>query len=54
MNLGLLPNEVRRMSEQMQVVKYKGHGHYEWHYDSEREDQGERAAAPAAVARPHP
>ena len=35
MNLGLLPPEVRRNSEAVQVVKYGGFGHYESHHDSE-------------------
>jgi hypothetical protein len=35
MRLGLLPDYVRKLSEQMQVVYYRPHGHYECHHDSE-------------------
>jgi len=48
MNLGLLPDQVRRDSEQMQVVKYVDHGHYESHYDSEREGLGPCCIDPVA------
>ena len=48
MNLGLLPDQVRRDSEQMQVVKYVDHGHYESHYDSERSALGPCCIDPVA------
>lgn len=48
LHAGLLPDQVRRDSEQMQVVKYVDHGHYESHYDSEREGLGPCCIDPVA------
>eukprot|EP00054_Salpingoeca_dolichothecata_P001543 m.19672 g.19672 ORF g.19672 m.19672 type:complete len:371 (+) comp12291_c0_seq1:58-1170(+) len=40
MRLTKLPEKARSDSEMMQVVKYKHHGHYESHHDSENDDKG--------------
>ena len=39
-SLAMLPHRVSRQSEEMQVVKYVDHGHYESHYDSESDHLG--------------
>eukprot|EP00052_Salpingoeca_macrocollata_P015718 m.125536 g.125536 ORF g.125536 m.125536 type:complete len:294 (-) comp19785_c0_seq4:125-1006(-) len=47
-NLALFPDHFLSMSEQMQVVRYLDHGHYESHHDSERDHTGPCCADPVA------
>eukprot|EP00730_Choanoeca_flexa_P007921 TRINITY_DN12415_c1_g1_i1.p1 TRINITY_DN12415_c1_g1~~TRINITY_DN12415_c1_g1_i1.p1 ORF type:complete len:348 (+),score=54.06 TRINITY_DN12415_c1_g1_i1:73-1116(+) len=49
--LARLPHAVMDFVEQMQVVKYRPHGHYESHFDSEADHLGPCCVDPAARGR---